>query len=185
MTFLIAQGAGSLRFRRCYGLTIAMPDITLLQMFDEVRQSALRVLANADETMARWKPPGLQNTILWHAGHCYVVVEHLTLEPLRRTPQCPAGWFELFGWDSRPGEVAAEQWPTLAVVVLELRAQHARLSELLASIPDAELSARAADESGRTVRQVILHGFQDEASHKGEMWLLSKLYRQQPTRDES
>ena len=64
-----------------------MGDTTLVLMFDEVRGSLLQILDVVDEQMARWKPAGLQNTILWHAGHCFVVVEHLTMEPLGRKPE--------------------------------------------------------------------------------------------------
>ncbi|MBI3468890.1 MAG: DinB family protein [Planctomycetes bacterium] len=151
-----------------------MADTTLVLMFDEVRGSLLQVLDFVDEQMARWRPAGLQNTILWHAGHCCVVVEHLTMESLGRKPECPEGWFDLFGWNSRPGETPPEAWPRLETIIRQLWSQHARLRKLLASVTEDQLSAPHGDG---TVRHTILHAFQDEAAHKGEIWLLQKLYR--------
>ena len=150
-----------------------MADTTLLMMFDEVRGSLLQVLDLVDEQMVRWKPVGLQNTILWHAGHCCVIVEHLTMKPLGQRPECPAGWFDLFGWSSRPGQTAAEAWPRFETIVQELWSQHARLGTFLATLTDDQLSAPHDDA---TVRHTILHALQDEAAHKGEICLLRKLY---------
>jgi hypothetical protein len=154
-----------------------MSDTTLLLMFDEVRGSLRQVLDLVDEQMARWKPAGLQNTILWHAGHSCVVVEYLTMQSLGRAPECPEKWFDLFGWNSRPGQTAPEDWPSLNTVIRQLWSQHARLSKLLATLTEDQLSAPSAQHGDGTVRHTILHAFQDEAAHKGEIWLLRKLYR--------
>jgi hypothetical protein len=153
-----------------------MSDTTLIQMLDEVRGSTLHLLSVVDEPTARWRPPGLQNHILWHAGHCYAVVEWLTMESLGREPQSPPGWFEMFGWDSRPASVPPDRWPALSEAVRLLRQQHVRLRQLFAELSDAQLSQPEAS-GGATVRQRILHALQDEASHKGEMWLLYKLQK--------
>ena len=50
-------------------------DTSLLLLLDEVRGKTLRVLKAVPSESTRWAPPGLQNTILWHAGHALVVVE--------------------------------------------------------------------------------------------------------------
>src|SRR5271157_1534891 len=52
-----------------------MPDKCLLLLLDEVRAKTLRILKSVPAEHARWAPPGLHNTILWHAGHAYVLVE--------------------------------------------------------------------------------------------------------------
>lgn len=56
-----------------------MPDKCLLLLLDEVRAKTLRILKSVPAEHACWAPPGLQNTILWHAGHAYVLVEGLTM----------------------------------------------------------------------------------------------------------
>jgi hypothetical protein len=152
-----------------------MADATLLALLDEVREKTLSVLEGVAPAHARWAPPGLQNTILWHAGHSYVVVEHLTLEPLGRKPEVPAGWFEIFSWESRPAQVPADRWPALQDVVAQLRAQHRRLRELIAALTPAQLDAPGGGGSGRDVRAMIVHGLHDEARHSGEISLLRKL----------
>ncbi|WP_425615317.1 DinB family protein [Anatilimnocola sp. NA78] len=152
-----------------------MVDQSLLAMFVEVRRALLRSLQNVDEAMSLWHPPGLSNHIVWHAGHAYVVVEWLTAGPLGLEPQAPAGWFEMFSWESRPAATPVEKFPKLATIVAELEAQQARLKELYAGLSEIDLKGEAVDQPGSTVRQVILHAFQDEASHKGEIRLLRKM----------
>jgi len=55
-----------------------MPDKCLRLLLDEVRAKTLRILNSVPAEHARWAPGGLQNTILWHAGHAFVLVEGLT-----------------------------------------------------------------------------------------------------------
>ena len=101
-----------------------MPDASLLLLLDEVRQKTLRILKSVPPESARWAPPGLQNTILWHAGHAFVLLEWLTMTALDREPQTPGGWFEMFSWESRPAQVPANRWPSLSEVIKQLEAQH-------------------------------------------------------------
>ncbi len=155
-----------------------MPDTTLVAMFDEVRRMTLRILEGVDEPVARWTPPGLNNSTLWHAGHNYVVIECIAMQSLGREPVLPHGWGEMFGWDSRPGDIAPERFPHLATIIGVLQTQHERLRDLFAELTEEELSRPAAPWPERTVLQMILHAFQDEAAHKGEIWLLRKLQRQ-------
>ena len=49
-----------------------MTDNFLVMLLDEVRGKTMRVLRGVTEAQARWAPPGLHNSILWHAGHAYV-----------------------------------------------------------------------------------------------------------------
>ncbi|UUO06151.1 DinB family protein [Blastopirellula sp. J2-11] len=153
-----------------------MSDTSLLLMLDEVRGMTLRHLEDISDAESRWTPPGLANSILWHAGHCYVVVERLTMEPLGREPIAPPGWIELFGWDSQPGETPADAFPALAEVVTQLQLQHARLRGMLAELSEEDLSQPLPQRPEHTARHRILHGFQDEAAHKGEIWLLRKMW---------
>ncbi|EAQ82772.1 DinB family protein [Blastopirellula marina] len=153
-----------------------MSDMSLLLMLDEVRGSTLRQLEGVTDAESHWHAPTLANSILWHAGHCYVVVERLTMEPLGREPIAPPDWIELFGWDSRPGETPADAFPPLAEVVAQLQSQHARLRGMLAELSEEDLSQPLPQRPDRTARHMILHGFQDEASHKGEIWLLRKMW---------
>lgn len=143
------------------------PDKSLLVLLEEVRRKTLMLLEGVSDRQARWAPPGLRNTMLWHGGHCYVLVEFLTSKALGRQPQMPAGWFEMFSWISRPDEIPASQWPPLGDVIAELQSQHDRLRSLLSEISEKELAG--------PVRQHIVHALHDEACHSGEMWLLRKL----------
>jgi hypothetical protein len=152
-----------------------MADQTFVAMFDEVRQMTLRVLEGVDEESARWHPPGLANTILWHAGHNFVVLEWITAQSLGIEAAVPHGWGEMFGWDSHPAEIAPERFPHLATIIGVLQSQHARLRDLFLLLKEEDFERPSAAWPQRTVRQMILHAFQDEASHKGEIWLLRKL----------
>lgn len=152
-----------------------MPDETLLVLLDEVRGKTLRFLQGVTDEHARWSPPGLQNTILWHAGHCYILAEWLALKALGHEPQAPDGWYEMFSWESRPGSVPADRWPRLDVVVGRLVDQHRRLRQALRAATEDRLAAPTADDPGRTARLSVIHGLHDEACHSGEVLLLRKL----------
>jgi hypothetical protein len=152
-----------------------MSDLSLLTLLDEVRHKTRSLLSGVTEQQSRWAPPGLQNTILWHAGHAYVVTEWLIMRGLGLTPQAPPGWWEMFGWDSRPADVPADRWPRLATVLEQLATQHVRLREILATLSSDELTAPAPERPDKTVRFFIVHALHDEACHSGEVWLLRKM----------
>jgi hypothetical protein len=154
-----------------------MSENALILLLDDVRGKTLRILQGLTETQARWTPPDLQNSILWHAGHSYVVVEYLTMRGLGRTPEAPEGWYELFSWESQPATTPADRWPPLHAVVSALREQHRQLRALFAELTDDQLDRKAdvGDANARSARSSILHGLHDEACHSGEMMLLRKL----------
>jgi hypothetical protein len=152
-----------------------MADETLVMLLDEIRGKTLQVLEGVTAAEARWAPPGLQNTILWHAGHSQVVVETLTLGALGERPEIPLEWFGMFSWESRPALVPPDAWPTLEDVVAELRAQHRRLRGVVAGLNPEQLAAPSRRSPERSVRYSILHGLHDEARHSGEISLLRKL----------
>ncbi len=104
-----------------------MSDRCLSLLLDEVRAKTIRILKSVSAEHAQWAPAGLQNTILWHAGHAYVLVEWLTMNSLERTPDIPEGWYDIFSWESRPALVPADRWPSLTEVIHHLEAQHKRL----------------------------------------------------------
>jgi hypothetical protein len=155
-----------------------MPDESLLLVLDEVRAKTLGVLASVSEQDARWAPPGLQNTILWHAGHAYILLECLSMQALGRTPEIPHGWFQLFSWESHPANTPADRWPTLAEIIAKLKQQHERMKTLIEALSDQALAHSAADHPEVPVRYAILHALHDEACHCGEIQLLRKLLRQ-------
>ena len=152
-----------------------MADQTLLVLLDEVRGKTLRFLQGITEEQAHWSPRGLQNTILWHAGHCYVLAEWLALKPLENEPQAPEGWYDMFSWESRPASVPAGLWPRLDDVVGQLVDQHRRLQRAIRDANEGRLAAATAGDPDRTVRYSIVHGLHDEACHSGEILLLRKL----------
>ena len=153
-----------------------MADETMLLLASEVRGKTLRILDGVtSDDEARFTGPGLNNSILWHAGHAIMVVEHLGLMPATGKPAAyPAGWFEKFGWKTEPAMV--REWPALAEVKEQLRLQLARLQDAIRSLSPAQLDVVVDKEKNRTLRYSILHGLHDEAGHQGEMYLLRKLY---------
>lgn len=152
-----------------------MADATLLLLLDEIRGKTLKVLDGLDDVHARWAPPGLQNSCLWHAGHAYVVVEYLTARALGASPIIPDGWMKTFSWESNPAHVSPEQWPSLKRIVEALREQHARLRETITGLTAVQLDAPEPSNPAHTVRWGIMHGLHDEARHSGEISLLRKL----------
>ena len=87
-----------------------MADKTLLTLLDDVRGKTLNELKGLDDAHARWAPPGLQNSCLWHAGHAYFVTEFLTSGHWagRRIPE---GWLKMFSWESNPLHTSPTSWP--------------------------------------------------------------------------
>lgn len=152
-----------------------MADKTLLMLLDDVRGKTLTVLQGLDDTHARWAPPGLQNSCLWHAGHAYVVTEFLTMKALDRDPVIPDGWLKMFSWESNPAHIAPESWPPLEELVSALAEQQQRLREVIGMLREEELNAPEPANPNRTVRYAIMHGLHDEARHSGEISLLRKL----------
>lgn len=150
-------------------------DSTLLLLLDEVRRKTLARLEGLTEEQARFAPEGLQNSILWHAGHCYIVVEWLIMEAVGAATTSPDKWFELFSWTSQPGETPAEAWPGLDEVIHALQLQHGRMHKLLGNLTAEDFDSPARNRPDVTVRHRILHALHDEASHSGEIWLLRKL----------
>jgi hypothetical protein len=149
-------------------------DESLMLLAEEVRSRTLWQLDGVTDEMAGFAAPGLVNSILWHAGHALVVVEHLALVPATGRPAVlPDGWDAKFGWDSRPAGVA--EWPTASEVAGALREQWQRLTDVLPALTPEQL-ARVVDPP-RTLRFSILHGLHDEAIHQGEMYLLLKMYK--------
>ena len=150
---------------------------TLLTLADEVRGKTLRRLDGVPDELARFTGPGLNNSILWHAGHALMLVEHLCITPATGgRPQYPAGWFEMFGWGSVPAAVPREAWPPLGDVVERLREQLERLRATIGGLTPQDLDRVIDPARNRTLRYSIVHGLHDEACHQGEIYLLRKLY---------
>ncbi len=152
-----------------------MLDKCLLLLLDEVRAKTLRILKSVPAEHARWAPAGLQNTILWHSGHAYVLVEGLTMKSLERTPLIPDGWYEMFSSESHPALIPSDRRPPLTEVIHHLEAQHKRLAKLIGELSEEQLDRPSASNPKRTVRSAILHGLHDEACHCGDMHLLHKM----------
>jgi hypothetical protein len=152
-----------------------MADESLLLLASEVRGKTLRLLDGVTADMARFAAPGMSNSILWHAGHSLLVVEHLSVMPATGKPASyPADWFDKFSWKSMPATV--KDWPPLAEVVTTLREQLPRLTSAIESLSPEKLATVVDPQKNRTLRYSILHGLHDEAGHQGEIWLLKKLF---------
>jgi hypothetical protein len=152
-----------------------MADETLLLLAREIRGKTLRLLEGMDDRQARFAAPGLNNTILWHAGHAVMLGEHLGIGPATgKPPAYPPEWFEKFSWKSNPSTVAS--WPSIDEVRTALREQLQRLISVIEPLTADQLNRVVDAERGRTLRFSILHGLHDEADHQGEIHLLKKLY---------
>ena len=154
-----------------------MSDTTLMELVKEVRWKTLKLLETVDDAMAKFTPPGLNNTILWHAGHALVVVERLGFSGVPDfVPQYPENWFEKFSWSSNPAAVT--EWPTLAEVVSRLTDQRTRLLAMIETLSPEKLDTVIGEPPrSRTLRGTIVHGLHDEANHQGEIHLLKKLWK--------
>jgi len=151
-----------------------MANETLMLLAREVRGKTFRMLDGLAEAEARFVPPGLNNSIIWHAGHAYCVVEVLSVSAATgQPPQYPDGWFEIFSARSKP--TRETKFPPLEAVVGQLRAQLERLLPAIEPLTADRLAQVIDPARNRTVRYNILHGLHDEANHQGEMWLLRKL----------
>jgi hypothetical protein len=150
-------------------------DDSLLLLANEVRGKTLWLLDGVSDEMARFTAPGLANSILWHAGHALTVVEHLGVSPATgRAPELSEGWFEKFGWDSRPQTVTL--WPAISEVLTALRRQLPRLTAAISALSSQQLDQVVDPAYGTTLRYDLLHSLHDEANHQGEIWLLRKMY---------
>ena len=119
-----------------------MPDQSLLVLLDEVRGKTIRLLHSIPAEDARWAPAGLQNTTLWHGGHAYILLECLAMGALGRTPDVPDGWFAMFSWESHPERVAADRWPSLALVIARLEGHYKRMRRPIGKLIDEKQSSR-------------------------------------------
>jgi len=156
-----------------------MTDASLLLLANEVRGKTLRVLSGVTEEQARFTGhAGLNNSILWHAGHSLWVVEKLGIMPATREPvQYPLEWADLFAAGSAPGNVT--EWPSLASVMEALQAQLGRLQDVIRTASTERMDQVIDADRNRTLRYSILHGLHDEACHSGEIQLLKKLWARQ------
>ena len=154
-----------------------MIDATLLELTKEVRWKTLKLFETVDDELAHFKPAGLNNTILWHAGHALVVVEQICfVYPTGAPVPYPADWFDKFSWKSTPATVT--QWPALADLVERLKDQRQRLFSLIETLTPEQLDRVVGEPPrSRTFRGMIVHALHDEANHQGEMHLLKKLWR--------
>jgi hypothetical protein len=155
-------------------------DESLMLLAKEVRGKTLRLLEGMDDAQARYAAPGLNNSILWNAGHALVVVEHLGIAAaaaataIGKPTAYPSEWADKFGAKSLPATVTI--WPTIEEVRSALRDQLQRLAAIIESRTEADLSKTIDPAKNRTLRYSILHGLHDEAGHQGEIYLLKKMY---------
>jgi hypothetical protein len=151
-----------------------MPDETLILLANEIRGKTLRLLEGLTDEQARFSAPGLNNSILWNAGHALIVVEHLgNSAATGKPPVYPQGWFDKFSWTSKPATVT--HWPSVAEVTTALRDQLERLTAAIRALSEPQLAKIVDTQKNRTLRYSILHGLHDEAGHQGEMYLLKKM----------
>src|ERR1051325_9537668 len=138
-----------------------MANETLQLLAREVRGKTLRILDGVSDEQAHFVPPGLNNSIVWHAGHSLWVVEVLSIAAAtgRPTP-LPDGWTDLFNSKSRP--TRQTQFPPLPQIIEALRNQLERLVAAIDPLTEQQLGVMIDPARNRTVRYNILHGLHDE-----------------------
>jgi hypothetical protein len=154
---------------------------TLILLANEVRGGTLQMLDwVSDERKMLWSPPGTQNHIAWHAGHILWLADVLCIEPATGRSELPAGWADTFGMNCRPPSQTTS-WPDRAELVARLTEQLPRIEQTVGVLGDADLQRIVPPNGKHTLARLIVHGFHDEASHQGEIYLLLKLQRRRPT----
>src|SRR5438874_13678864 len=99
-----------------------MPNETLKLLAREVRGKTFRILDGVTEEQARFVPPGLNNSIVWHAGHSLWGVEILSIAAATGQPaQLPSGWVEHS--DSKRTPTRETKFPPLPQILEALRHQ--------------------------------------------------------------
>ena len=152
-----------------------MADESLITLAQEVRAKTLRLMDGVSDAEARFAAPGLQNSILWHAGHALMSVQYLCIGLVdREQPAFWERWYNIFSWDSKPATVT--DWPAVGDVVGELTAQLPRLLRTIRSLDDEQLQHAPSEKTTKPLRYYIVHGLHDEANHQGEIWLLKKMW---------
>jgi DinB superfamily len=150
-----------------------MHDKSLAMLVFEVRWKTLKMLEGLTHEQAMGVAPGMNNSILYHAGHGYAVQEHLAVAKLeKREPKLIEG-FEVFMWNSPP--TASTVYPHIDKVKAALIQQRDHLIKLIEGMDASAFDEIVNPEKGRTLRYVVLHGLHDEANHQGEIWLIRKL----------
>ena len=151
----------------------------LLVLAEAVRAKTIRFLKNATDAELTWSPPGLSNHLLWHAGHCLWLQDHLCIEATTGQSELPHGWFETFSMKCRPVKQTMD-WPCRQEVLEQLTSQLPRMVAVIGSLSNEDLLLPARTKSLPDVeplRYWISHGLHDEANHQGEMHLLLKMQR--------
>ena len=159
-------------------------DESLMIILNKARKATLSIVRDVAEEQARGLPDGEVNHILWHAGHIFVLLERCVFAATVGSDDMPSsipeGWWPLFGWNSKPQEVASDAWPSMASVRQSLEIQTERLQRDLSRFDDAFLSSPIcwSDKRwyGRPKRIVILHGFHDELLHSGQIMQLKRMF---------
>ena len=102
-----------------------------MHLFDQlsfVRSQTLKALEEVSEEKANIVPSGFRNSILWHAGHIYLVHERFAFVLQRKEAKLPSSFMTWFGIGSSPAGWT-EQPPALADIREMLREQQARVEE--------------------------------------------------------
>jgi hypothetical protein len=154
-----------------------MPAIdAFIELARQVRLGTQELLAAVPEGALLWAPKGLQNHILWHAGHCLWLQDALAVVPIKGQSELPESWASRFGQHTRP--LLTKTWPGRNEIHRRLTEQLDRLIALYRGLSEAQLGdGRRHPRTGWPLLPGLLHAWHDEASHQGEMYLLYKQHR--------
>jgi len=100
-------------------------------LFDQltfVRGQTLKALEGVSEATANVVPEGFRNSILWHAGHIYVVHERFAFVLQGKEAKLPPAYTASFGMGTSPASWTKRP-PALAEIREMLREQQARVEQ--------------------------------------------------------
>lgn len=98
----------------------------IFDQMEVVRNSTLKALEDVPEQLAAAIPAGFRNSILWHAGHIFVVQERFAFYAQGLEGKLPPSFQEMFGNGSTPLNWSGTA-PSLAEVKELLRDQTQRI----------------------------------------------------------
>ncbi|HZG77758.1 MAG TPA: DinB family protein [Paenibacillus sp.] len=93
-----------------------------------VRGQTVKALQDVPEDVASAIPPGFRNSVLWHAGHIYLVQERFAFSLQGKEADIPASFLAAFAPGTSPASWT-ERPATLADLTERLRLQADRVAE--------------------------------------------------------
>lgn len=150
------------------------------QLWDQVqfvRGQTLKLMDGISETDADRLPEGFRNSLRWHFGHIYVVLERFAFRHLKLTEQYPEGYREAFETGTSPLDAPpGAKLPTLPELAERLSDQIVRIRAVLGDRLSERIDPPYVTGSGKslaTPEEFLSFNLYHEGMHIG----IIKCYR--------